>query len=416
MKTFQIPALIIFTASFPNLTYANDQKLNLRRVLEIAEQHHPNISIQKALIDEAQAQKQSSPSLPPPTVFGSIMGSNGPLNSNGQMENSIGVSQTIPFPTKLTSEAKVKRIEASYAESKLQSETLNIRTEAKAAFFELYGTRKKISLLEEKKKIFEEHNRRLQSTILSDRIVQAHRIWVLTEIELINNEIIVAREDERVATGKLNVAMGNDPFTTILELEEPPLSESPKISAEIQSSHPDLRSLELSQNAAQSAITQAKSLWLPDLTISYRNAKRFDGLMPNYSEVTVGLTLPFLFFWQTNGQINSANARAREAEAKIEKTRNDLKMQLLESRERVTSLKEQLSNFETKIIPQAEKRMKIAHGLVPSDIESLNEHRDAMESVIKLKISALNLRINYEKAVAKLESLLAGNEFNKETL
>ena len=415
MNPITIPLLILTIFAAPPC-FADEQELSLSRDLEIAAIHHPDVNAQKARVDEAQSIKQSSPSLPPPTIFGSVMGSNGPLNSNGRMENSFGISQTIPFPTKLKSESKVRNYEASVAEANLQSENLKIRTEAKSAFFELYGARKKIALLEEKKIVFEEHNQRVRSTTLSDRIMQGHRIWVQTEIDLVSNDLIIAKEEEQVASGKLNVAMGNDPSLAISELEEPPLSELPNTSAGIQSSYPELHSLELSQGAAQASISQAKSLWFPDLSISYRNARRFDGVMPNYSEVTVGLTLPFLFFWETNGQVGSANARARETELKIVKTKNNLNMQFLEARVRANSLKEQYSNYETKILPQAEKRMRIAHGLVPSDMESLNEHRDAMDSVIKLKLSALNLRIEYEKAVSKLENLLSGSVSTQERL
>jgi cobalt-zinc-cadmium efflux system outer membrane protein len=413
LGSMKIPALFIsFLVTISANSYAEEAKLSLREAIKVAEGHHPDLNLQKARVDEANAQKQSAPSLPPPSLFFSAMGSNGPLNSDGRMENSFGLSQTIPFPTKLTAESKAKGYEVDAADAKLQAETLRIRAEVKATFFDLCGARKKIAFLEEKKVIYQEHSQRARSATLSDRIMQAHLVWVQTELELVNNELIVAREEERISNGKLNVALGSDPSIPIPELEDPPLSELPK-SSDLQSSNPELRALTFSRDSAQASLTQAKSLWLPDLSITYRNARRFDGLMPNYSEGTIGITLPFLFFWETSGQTAAANARVQEAEAKVEKTRNDLKMQLLEARAHAESLREQALNFENRIIPQAEKRMKIAHGLVPSDMESLNEHRDSMESVIKLKLAALNVRIDFEKTVAKLESLLAGNELGQ---
>ena len=119
----------------------------------------------------------------------------------------------------------------------------------------------------------------------------------------------------------------------------------------------------------------------------------------------MGVTLPVLFFWQPASQVSEASARVEESEANLVKTKNELKLQLLESRARAESLHEQILNYEQNILPQAEKRMKIAHGLVPSDVESLTEHRDALESVINLKMAALMLRVDYEKAIARLESL-----------
>lgn len=388
---------------------ASDESLSLESALEIADQSHPSLVASQARARGSEAMSDSAPSLPPPTIFGSVMGSNGPFNSAGRMENSIGITQTIPFPTKLTSESKVRSLEADAARTSLEAERLKIRAEAKAAFYELYGARKAVDLLEDKKSIFEEHNKRVRATTLSDRIMQAHRIWIETELDLVENELVTAKEEVRIACGRLNVAMGRDPFLAVPPLQEPPLSELPTNPSNI-SAHPEIHSLELTKNAAEASISQAKSLWLPDLTVSYRNARRFDGLMPNYSEVTVGVTLPFLFFWETKGQVASANSKAEEAQATIRKEKNGLLMELFEAQTRAESLKEQLSNFDTKIIPQAERRMKIAHGLVPSDMESLNEHRDAMESVVKLKLAALKLRIDYEKSVARLERLAAGEK------
>jgi outer membrane protein TolC len=321
------------------------------------------------------------------------------------MENSVGIEQTIPFPTKLTSEAKEKGFAAEAAEVTLQAEVLRLTAAAKASFYDLYEARKKIELLDRKKSVFEEHYRRLRASALSDRIVQAHRVWVQTEIGLAENDLIVARENERVDEGKLNVVMGNPPERPLPDLEDPPVSALPA-AGELPASHPELRSGEFREQAAAAAVTGANSRWLPDLSLHYRRAHRFDGLMPDYSEVSVGVTLPFLFFWESRGQADAASARAQTASFTLEKARQDLRMELLESRARAESLRAQLETYRAKIIPQAEARMKIAHGLVPSDMASLREHREAMESLVNLHLSALSIRVNYEKAVAKLESLL----------
>ena len=330
------------------------------------------------------------------------------------MENSIGVRQMIPFPTKLTAESKEKNLEARAADSRLEARILEITAEAKEVFFELYGIRKKIEFLEEKKKIFEDHYKRLRASALSDRIVQAHRLWVQTEIALIENDLIAAHESERVGQGKLNVVMGISPDQSIAQLEELPPSSLPKDQT-LSPSHPELQSAEYSKAAAEKALSGSRSLWLPDLSFQYRSARRFDGLMPNYSEVMVGVTLPFLFFWEAKGEVSAAHARAQAAANQVEKVRLDLQQDVLESRARAESLRAQLANYDTKIIPQAEKRSRIAHGLVPSDPESLMEHREAMESLVQLRLAEVSIRVDYEKSVAKLERLLARGTESKET-
>jgi cobalt-zinc-cadmium resistance protein CzcA len=395
----------LFGVTLPS--YAGNTPLTIAQAIESAIGQNPELSAERAEVEVAQGLKAAKPSLPPTMIFAGAMGQS-PLSRNGQMENSIGISQTIPFPTKLTSESKVKTLEAEAAAAKLRARILELTANVKSLYFDLYGARKKAELLQEKNSIYTSHYQRLRASALSDRIVQGHRVWVQTEINLSENELIAVHETERISRGRLNVVMGNPPEGELPDLENPSVSDLPQ-KRDVPTSHPELQSLEFSQHAAEAAITGAKSLWLPDLSIQYRKANRFDGLMPNYYEFTVGLTLPFLFFWEVHGETDAANARARVASFKVEKTRLDLKMDLLESRARAESLKEQLSNYESKIVPQAEKRMKIAHGLVPSDMASLGEHREAMESLVNLRLSALSIRVDYEKAVAKLESLLANS-------
>ena len=379
--------------------------MSLEQAIALAQAQHPDAQLRKARSTETIALKESSPNLPPLTLFGSVMGSNGPINSNGRMENSFGLSQTIPFPSKLSSESKVRKLEADSANVAISAEELRIEAQVKADFFNLFAAREKQVLLNQKAMIFEEHNRRVRATTLTDRIMQAHRIGIQTELDLVQNEIIVAQEEEKIAAGRFNLSMGIDPSTSVPKLLVPAISPLPNFELKFSDSHPQLNALELSQSAAQASVAQAKTLWLPDLSFTYRNARRFDGVMPNYSELTMGITLPFLFFWQASGQVSAASARAQMAGAQIQKVRNELSLELLEAKARVASTHAQLLNFENRIIPQAEKRMRIAQGLVPSDMESLNEHRDAMDGVISLKLAALKSRVDYEKALALMDSL-----------
>ncbi|MBS1960462.1 MAG: TolC family protein [Bdellovibrionales bacterium] len=400
-----VAALALYCLISVPAALAGEPLLTLSQVIDSAIQKNPELGATRSSAEAAQAQSSAAPSIPPPELFVGAMGMQ-PLSSSGQMENSIGVRQMIPFPTKLTAESKEKSLEARAAGSRLEARILEITAEAKEVYFELYGIRKKIELLEEKKKIFEDHSKRLRASALSDRIVQAHRLWAQTETALIENDLIAAHESERVGQGKLNIVMGLSPDQSIAKLEDPAPSSLPKDQT-LSPSHPELQSAEYAKAAADKALSGSRSLWLPDLSLQYRSAKRFDGLMSNYSEVMVGVTLPFLFFWEAKGKVSAAHARAQTAAFQLEKVRLDLQQDVFESRVRAESLRAQLTNYDTKIIPQAEKRGKIAHGLVPSDPESLREHREAMESLVQLRLAQVAIRVDYEKSVAKLQRLLA---------
>jgi outer membrane protein TolC len=375
-------------------------------VIELAKKNHPEIEALKAKQAQANARQQAGPSIPPPMVSLGTMGERGPFG--GLMENSIELAQTLPFPTKLTAESRERGSMRRAAEAQLDARLLSLRTEAKGAYFELYRVRDQIGLLEEKRQDLENHGKRIRSVTLSDRMAQAHLIRIQTEIELAQNEIAKARQTEAVAQGTLDVVMGRDPSLPVPGLETPPLSELPANteSANIAANHPVLRSFQAQAEALEAGADRASSAWLPDFSLKYRYNRRYDGVMPNNSEVMLGVELPFLLFWQPRAQAAEARARTDEARSNSKQAENELKLKLLKARSNAESLRAQLLSYLNQIIPQALKRMKLAHSVAPTDMESLNEHRESMQSYVELQLAALNLRIDYEKAVSELESFL----------
>ena len=64
---------------------------------------------------------------------------------------------------------------------------------------------------------------------------------------------------------------------------------------------------------------------------------------------------------------------------------------------RLESLKKQIDNLNNKLIPRAEKRMKLVHNLAPRDMETIQDHRETMETFPDLKLKSLDLRMAYDR-------------------
>jgi cobalt-zinc-cadmium efflux system outer membrane protein len=406
-----IPLTTAWIAFLSLTAFADDtfsKKLSLSNVIEIALKNHPQIEATQARLEEASGRRQAAPSLPPPMVSYNSMGERGPYQ--GLMQATLEVSQRVPFPTKLTGESRVRSFEEKAAQSQIQAEKLAIQSAAKAAFFDLYRAREQIRLTEEKLRILENHLSRIRSIALSDRIIQSHIVQIQTEVELAKNELEKLRANEQVAQGSLNVSMGAEPDHSIPSLDEPPLTELPsgmkeQNAEEKISQHPTIQALHGTVEAFDASTRLAKSDWLPDFAFTFRRNWRYDNVMPSNYEFAVGIELPFLFFWQPNGKTAETSARLQETQAQVVQTTREFKLQLLKARVDAFNLRSRLTNYTKLILPQAEKRLKIAHSIAPTDMESINEHREAMESNIDLQIAALNVRVDYEKAVAEWEKL-----------
>ena len=402
--------LPLATPSSGYATPSSGEKTSLFSMIELASKNHPEIAALRARVDAAQARRQAAPSIPPPSLSLGVMGEQGPFNSNGRMENSIEVRQTLPFPTKLTAESRTRHYEEQATEEELQARLRSLRAEVRVAYFDLYRARELQGILHERKSILEAHVRRIRSTSLSDRMLQVHLLRFESEVELSQNELEKAQQESQVAQGALNVLVGQDPHTTLPVLEEPPLPGIPNVALDSSvEGHPQIQALKSTAQAAEAASDRARAEWLPDFMLKYRYNRRFDGVTPSNSEVMVGVELPFLFFWQPNGRAAEASARVAETRAQVVKSRNDLKFEQLKARTSAQSLYERILAYQKRILPKAEKRMKIAHSTAPTDMESLNEHRESTESLLDLRMASLSLRADYEKAIATLENLTVQN-------
>jgi len=150
--------------------------------------------------------------------------------------------------------------------------------------------------------------------------------------------------------------------------------------------------------------SEAKSSWFPDLNLRYRELGSTP-MTPGYRELMIGATLPFAFFWEPRAKSKSATAEKLKAEAEYHQEKLNLKSKAVSLTARAESLKKQINLIQTKLLPRAEKRMRLVHNLAPRDMESLQEHREGMETFPDLKLKSLDLRIQYEEAVAELAAL-----------
>ena len=122
-----------------------------------------------------------------------------------------------------------------------------------------------------------------------------------------------------------------------------------------------------------------------------------------YNELMVGITLPFVFFWEPYSSSSSAAKSRLAGEYEFEKQKRVFESDKVILLSRLESLKKQIDNLNNKLIPRAEKRMKLVHNLAPRDMETILDHRETMEAFPDLKLKSLDLRMDYELAISSLE-------------
>lgn len=394
--------LIFIVSTYAATSYS--QELTLEDYLTQVKEQSLDLKIEQAKSDSLDS-KSTGLAIPPPMIGFSQM-----KEQDGSSANGLEINQTIPFPTKLSGDHNARKNEfQSQEESRLNSQRQTL-LKAKLSYLLLWQAQEKQSLLAEKKEVLQDHIKISRSTARSDSFAAIHLLKAESDLDLLENEIETAKQNVRERRFDMAILTNTDPLLFKFTVVEPKISQIPKINP-IEESHL-YKSKFFILESLKSKEFEAKSSWLPDFNLRYKEMGATNTSM-KYNEVMVGITLPFVFFWEPYSASKQASRERLIGEYDLEKERRGFSLEKTVLLSRIESLKKQLDTLNNKLIPRAEKRMKLVHNLAPRDMETLQDHRETMEAFPDLKMKALEFRIEYEKSVADLEKYVSTEDLQK---
>lgn len=384
-----IAALVISPASFA------DENLRLQDFLKTVQNQNLNLKMEQAKLTSTEA-KSTAINLPPPMVSFSKL-----TEKDGSSAQGFEISQTIPFPSKITKDKSSRNLESDAQKATLSARQNDILAEARQVFFEYWDSFEKIRILRQKREVLSKHLRLARSGIRSDSTMKLHYIKTESDLDLLDNDLEAASQALEENRLKISLLMNLPSATKIPDPQAPPLSPLPT-DTEFKSAPPQLQASQLELQSFLARESAAKQSWFPDFIFTYKEMGATQ-MMPQYSEVMVGITLPFLFPWDASSETKKMSAERLESELKLQKTRQEFELSKTASWTRARSVRNQLAVIEEKLIPKARRRMQIVQNIAPRDMESLQDHRETMEALSDLELKALELRLTYEKSISELE-------------
>lgn len=397
---FFIPFIVILTS----LELFAQSKVSLKDFLERIENQNLDIKIESSKADAAKS-RAIGVKIPEPMVGAIQM-----TDQSGSTTRGFEISQTVPFPTKVSADLKARDNESKSQNEMSLAEKNEILVRAKNVYLALWAAQEKSSLLLEKKKIVKGHISLARSTARSDSFAAVHVVRAEYDFDYLDNEVAEADQALRAQQIEAAVLLNADVNTFKLVATEPVVSSLPRI--ESIDSSPQLKAQKYNLESLRSKEFAAKSMWLPDFNFRYKEIEQ-SSMLPRYNELMVSVTLPFVYFWQPYSESGAATSDRISAEYQLQKQERILTGTRAILLNKAESLKKQLDNVRQNLIPKAERRMKLVQNLAPRDLETLQDHREAMEAFPDLKLKAVDLRVEFEKTVFELEKYNRGtNEKN----
>lgn len=370
---------------------ADTAKLDLATFLSRVKEANLQLKAEGA---KASAARQNARGIRVPVPMVGYMSS---TDQSGAKAGGLEISAAVPFPTKIENDHTAREFDArSQEEMKLASED-EILADAKAAYIRLWVSQQKLEALRNKKQVIDEHIRLSQAVTRSDSSLRIHTLKAENDSDLTENEILALEQDVQEKKSAVANFLNADLSKFNASLMEPELSALPRQDAGV--SH-QLEAARLSFEAFKARESEAKGEWFPDLFLRYRKS---DGtqMMPGFSETMVAISVPFLLPWQPSSASQKASAQTAQADFEYQNRKQQIETAREVLLERAESLKKQLDAINGKLLPRAEKRMHLLHNLAPRDMETLQDHREIMEAFPELRMKALDLRVQYEEAVAE---------------
>lgn len=369
--------------------------LTFSEFISLVESQSPELKIEKALTDETSA-KSNGIRIPPPMV--GMMQMKDAAGTNQGFE----VSQEIPFPSKISKEKEVRKLEAQAQKEILTYRKSEILSAARTAYFEFWNAFERSKLITEKRDWLKKHAKLARTTARSDSTAQLHLLEIESEVDMLENEVL---ESESILLQNRIALKAFAPNANFDQVEPKiPSFKNMKIDEKAPIAKVQVKETELKAVDAQRSLN--KQAYLPDFFIRYRGYSGNE-MTAKSEEAMIGITLPFLFFWQPQAESQGASAKYQRVQAELQKIQIESKSNIESLVAKINSLEKQLSTLESSLLPRAQKRMKLVANLSPRSMEGLNEHRNVMLNYLDLRLKSVETRLEFEKSVSELMTLIS---------
>ena len=370
-----------------------DELLTLESFLLQVRAQNLGLKVEAAKSDAA-ASRAAGIKIPPPMV-----GLNRMNMADGSSASGFEVSQTIPFPTKITSDRTARKFEAEAQAEMLKAVSSEVLAKARLLYFSMWAAQERLNLLKEKKAVVQRHIKLSRAGSRSDSFSNIHILKAESDVDALDNEILTAEQTFRNKQIEGAEFINADPIQFRPMVKEPSVTALPGSTSE--APH-QLESARLRLESFKARESEAKSSWFPEFNLRYKQMGE-TSMFPRYNEVMVGVSLPFVFLWEPKAVSHTASAERLQAEFEFDREKRKIQTEKTSLLVKAESLKKQLDNLATKLLPRAEKRMRLVHNLAPRDMETLQDHRETMEAFPDLKLKALEYREQYEEAVSEFQ-------------
>ena len=376
--------------------------LDLQRLVHEAVSNNPEIQAAQRRWEAAQAVIPQVQTLPDPRVNLSYW-------NVTEREGMYGVSQEIPFPSKLRLRGTVATREAERLEQEYLATRLRILARLKEAYFDLHFVHKSMEIVDKNRLILLDFMKTAEARYAVGRAVQQDVFRAQTEISRVLARLATLEQRQESLRADINRVLNRPPLDLVgvpLEVEITPLQRRLlDLQSLLERTSPLLRAQVKGVERGDQAVAVAKWEYFPDFDVSvfgFRN----ETMRENGYQVMLGIKIPLYYATKQRQGVAEALANRESAAQDLQAVRQDLLFRLKDNFAQAQRAAQLIAILQNAIIPQATFTLESAQaGYAVGTVDFLT----LLNSFLTLQENQLELHgemVEHEKAIARLEEIL----------
>ncbi len=414
-------ALLTVHSLLPHLALAQQEEcrlLGVDQAVSLALESNPGL---KAIEARYRAMKQvpsQAASLPDPKLginFLNFPTDTFSLDQEAMTQVQIKVTQSFPFPGKLSIKREIAQLGSDSASDMVEQEKLRLARDVKAIWWRLVSSKVLLEILREGEGLIRQA---VDVAMVKYKVGQGLQQDVLlakVELDRIHDKE-TALEGEIEGLKARLAALMDLPNQWCVDAQVPEGVELPSLGdkefliARAFASNPRLKSAEKRLKAAEKGIELAKKGLLPDFSLGaaygFRQGRDNMGReRPDFATFTFSMNLPL---WAGSKQLPAVRQKVEEAaqaREEMAELRNRLRGDILRLYERYSSIARQAGLYSSEIVPSAQQT-------AASMLAAYRVNKVDFLNVVRAELAFLNYRMELWRLYAQAHEVLADLEMN----
>lgn len=392
------------TATAKDNLFAGAQTLELEQLIELVQARNADLEAARAGAEEAATRIKSAGALEDPMLSYKLAPATIGSREIGTRQG-VEVSQTLPWPGTLHAREAKAKAEAEAAQNDTSMRTLEVVSDAKAAFAEWVFIYAALKINRQHQIHLGDLEAAAERSYATGVGRQQDALKASLELARVENEALGLESQRRMVQARINALLNRAP---VAELPEPTpfrlLTRLPPLDhlgTMAMARHPELKGLEATLDSTEAVVALARKAFYPDLSVQAGYDEMWDA---KEMRPSVGISFNVPLHWERReAELASARAAQRRAEWKVADRRATLLAAVAEAYASVDQAARSIALYKERLLPLADAAV----------LAALADYRlgtGGFSSVIDAERSKLDQQLSLERAIADQYRSLAALE------